>query len=115
MKYVLLFLSIMTIALGQLLLKKGVVDAPPDANFASIVKTLFNPYVFAGYISYLVSSILGLFVLKKFPLSVAFPAMSLTYVLIVFVSFYFFNERITSFKIIGVSLIMAGVIALFKS
>lgn len=114
MKYLLLFLSIMTIAAGQLLLKKGVMEAPPEATISSIIKTLFNPYVFAGYVSYLISSILGLFVLKKFPLSVAFPSMSLTYVLIVLVSVYFFKERLTSFKILGLILIMAGVLSLFK-
>lgn len=115
MKYALLSATIILISLGQLLLKKGTMDRALQANVASIVKTLFNPFIFSGYIVYAVASIIGLFVIKKFPLSVAFPAMSVTYVIIVILSAIYFHEKITLFKLAGVLFIMIGVGFLFKN
>ncbi|MBU0618617.1 hypothetical protein KKD62_00100 [Patescibacteria group bacterium] len=115
MKYLLLFSAIALLSLGQILLKKGVSVSPPEPQLVSLLKTLLNPYVFSGYVFYALSSILALFVLKKFPLSIAFPSMSITYIIILIVSAVFFQEKITLFKLIGITLIMSGVVFLFKS
>ncbi|OGK39883.1 hypothetical protein A3F34_02295 [Candidatus Roizmanbacteria bacterium RIFCSPHIGHO2_12_FULL_44_10] len=115
MKYLLLILSIILLSAGQLLLKKGVIDAPPQGTIQSIVSTILNPYVFAGYVFYGISSVVGLYVLKQFPISVAFPAMSTTYVIIVFASALFFSEPLNMFKMIGVGFILLGVSFLFKN
>ncbi|OGK23212.1 hypothetical protein A3H80_04770 [Candidatus Roizmanbacteria bacterium RIFCSPLOWO2_02_FULL_37_19] len=114
MKYFLLVLAIILLSAGQLLLKKGVIDAPPQGTLQSVVTTLLNPYVIAGYFFYGVSSIVGLYVLKQLPISVAFPAMSTTYIIIVFTSALWFKEPLTSYKLIGVALILFGVSFLFR-
>lgn len=114
MKYLLLLSAIFTLSLGQIFLKKGVTLSPPQLDLASIIKTISNPYVFLGYFFYGLSSILGLFVLKKFPFSVAMPSMSITYVIILFVSALLFQEKFTFLKLMGVALIIVGVSFLFK-
>jgi multidrug transporter EmrE-like cation transporter len=113
MKYILLILSIITLSAGQLLLKKGVNEVSLQPNFQSILRSLFNPYIFLGYVTYGISSILGLFLLKKMPISIAFPAMSLTYVIILMVSVLYFKEEFTIYKLFGIVLIVSGVSLLF--
>lgn len=115
MKYILLFLSIILLSFGQISLKHGINLCPPQPESTSILKTLINPYVILGYIFYGTASILGLFVLKQFPVSVAFPSMSLTYVIVMISSAMFFGEKFTNFKFIGLSLIILGVVFISRS
>lgn len=114
MKFLLLAASMSLAILGQFFLKKGVLASTLTPNIESVIKTLFSPYVFIGFLTYGISSIIWLFVLQKFPLSVAYPALSLTYLVIVILSFLFLKEPITSIKIAGVLLIILGVYFLFK-
>jgi drug/metabolite transporter (DMT)-like permease len=100
--------------IGQFLLKKGVLASSLTANLDSIFKTIFSPYVFFGFFVYAASSIIWLFVLQKFPLSVAYPALSLTYVVIVILSIFLLKEPVTSVKIAGMFFIVLGVYFLFK-
>jgi len=100
--------------LGQFLLKKGIVASTLTPSIGSFLKTVFSPCVFLGFLVYGASSIFWLFVLQKFPLSVAYPALSLTYVVIVALSIIFLKEPITSLKITGILFIILGVYFLFK-
>ncbi len=102
MKYLFLAASMSLAVIGQFLLKRGV------------MVSLFSPFILLGLMVYAVSAISWLFVLQKFPLSVAYPALSLTYVAIVAISVLVFKEPLTTFKIIGVFFIIVGVYFLFK-
>jgi drug/metabolite transporter (DMT)-like permease len=114
MKYLSLAASMILGIVGQFLIKKGVAETSPSLNISSILSTLFNPFSFFGFFAYGVSSIIWLFVLQKFPLSVAYPALSLTYVAIVILSARYFDEPLTLFKSIGIILIIGGVYLLFR-
>lgn len=114
MKYLLLLFSMSLAVAGQFFLKKGVVASSLNPTALSILKTLFSPLVLTGFLLYGISSIIWLFVLQRFPLSVAYPALSLTYIAIVFLSIYVLKEPVTSVKIIGILLIVSGVYFLFK-
>ena len=100
--------------IGQFLLKKGVLASTLIPTFESIFKTLLSPLVLAGFLAYGVSSVIWLFVLQKFPLSVAYPALSLTYVAIVILSIVFLKEPFSPPKIAGIILIIFGVYLLFR-
>jgi len=99
---------------GQLLLKSGINQKGLYPNVQSIVFAFLSPKILAGVSLYGVSLIIWLFILKRFPLSVAYPAMSLTYIAIVFLSSRFLGETITINKVIGSLLIIFGVYFLFK-
>ncbi len=99
---------------GQLLLKRGVLASSLEPNIPSILKTIFSPLVFSGFVFYGISAIIWLFVLQKFPLSVAYPSLAVTYAIIVLFSFLFVNEPITTNKIIGIILIFLGVTFLYR-
>lgn len=48
--------------------------------------------------------------MTKFPLSYAYPFMSLAFVLVMFLSAFFFNEPVTLAKTLGLALIVTGII-----
>lgn len=100
--------------IGQLLLKSGLALKELGPNFANLVSVIFSPKIFAGFLLYGISSIIWLFVLKKFPLSVAYPILSLTYIAIVFLSWKFLGESLTINKIGGCLIIILGVYLLFR-
>lgn len=114
MKYLFLVASMSLAITGQFLLKKGVLASSLTLNLESILKTVLSPLIFLGLAAYAFSAVIWLFVLQKFPLSVAYPALSLTYIAIVLISLYIFKEPLTTFKIIGVFFIILGVYFLFK-
>lgn len=99
---------------GQFFLKKGVLSSDLAPNFSSIIDTLLNKFVVAGLLSYGISLIVWLFVLQRFPLSVAYPALSITYVVIVILSYFALHEPISQLKVAGVAFIIAGVFLLFE-
>ncbi len=101
--------------LGQLCLKKGVSLITLKLEVLEIVRALLSPYIFAGFSFYAISSIIWLFALSKFPLSVAYPAAAFSYVFIIILSAVLFKEPITQFKILGVIFILCGIYFIFKS
>jgi len=78
-------------------------------SLGAIVRVLLSPYILSGLFLYGLATVLWLFILTKVPLSVAYPLQSIAYIIAVFGAFFFFQEEITLWKILGVILIMAGV------
>lgn len=113
-KYLLLLLSMSLAITGQFFFKYGLSQVSLSPNAQSIVRTIFTPYVFLGFVMYGISSIVWLFVLQKLPLSVAYPALALTYVIIVFVSAFALQEPLTVNKVVGSFIIVMGVILMFR-
>jgi len=114
MKYLLLFFSIFLAIVGQFFLKKGTSGVDLVATPISVLKAVFSPLVFFGFAVYGFSSVIWLFVLKRLPLSTAYPAMSLSYLFILFLSWRFLGESLGLAKIFGVVLIVFGVYCVFK-
>ncbi len=54
------------------------------------------------------SSILWMYIVKHYPLSVAYPMISLSYVFGLFAATLFFHESVSAVKWIGVSFIIIG-------
>ncbi|MEM4331073.1 MAG: EamA family transporter [Candidatus Pacearchaeota archaeon] len=75
----------------------------------SIEGILKNPYFFFGVFLYGISAILFIFSLKQGELSVLYPVIATSYIFVTFLSFFFFKESITTYKIFGVILIVLGV------
>lgn len=114
-KYILLLVTVAVVSVAQLILKKGVVVTPAKGDLLSLAHTFFSPIILAGFFFYVISAILGIYLLQKFPLSVAIPSMSLSYVVILFSSAYFFDEKITAIKVAGIICILVGVVLLSRS
>ncbi|QEE16016.1 EamA family transporter [Promethearchaeum syntrophicum] len=68
----------------------------------------FNFFTIIACIVLVLRGFIWLFVLKKFDLAFAYPFMSLSYIFILFISHFYFNEDINTYKIIGSVLITLG-------
>lgn len=75
----------------------------------SIRRLLVNPYFYFGGILYVLSALLGMYLLKKLPYSVVVPLGALTYIWTLAISHQFLGEAVTKKKIGGIALILAGV------
>ncbi len=100
---------------GQVLLKFALVKMGPFSWSSSFfVGLLTNWWFLACGICYGIASILWMYILKKFPFSLAYPMISLSYVFGMFAAILFFNEQVSLSKWIGVFLIMSGCCLIVK-
>lgn len=106
-----LFLAVLFSIGGQLFLKKGALQID---NAELIRTTLFNISLLMGLTLYVMSTFLYIFSLRKLELSVAYPTSSLSFVVLVVLSFFLFNESITVYKIIGITMILGGIFFLWR-
>ncbi len=114
--FLLLLVAISLGAGGQILLKSGLTQLPPNAPPATILLSIFqNVRVFSGFFCYGMSSLVYLIALKRLPLSYAYPMISLSYVMVVALSWRIFHEDIPPLRIVAVAVILLGVVILALS
>lgn len=113
----LIFLNVLLVTGAQLALKFGaarVVGIDKSEGFIQLIlKTVLNSYLIMGTLLYVFSLVLWIYILTKAKLSFAYPAMSLSYIVVMFFSFYFFKETVNLYQWIGVFLIVSGVTLMF--
>ena len=108
--YCALGLSILLGIAGQLLLKIGA-----RADSPNVIAQLLTPASIIGLCFYFVAAIGYMSALRKIPISVAFPMVSLSYPIIVVIAWSVFGETVGPAKALGIALIMAGVILVNRS
>ena len=106
--YSLLLVAIVIGVVGQLLLRHGM-SRCPGFRLAGIVGLIRNRPVVAGFICYGASTLLYLHVLASIDLSIAYPTVSLGYVLVMVMSKVLFKELIRPAQWGAVLIICAGV------
>ncbi|MBI2102576.1 EamA family transporter [Candidatus Woesearchaeota archaeon] len=74
--------------------------------------SLISPYLCGGLLFYGLSALLFVFALRFGDLSFLYPFAALSYVWVAFLSVYFLQERITSYRWLGILFIMMGIILL---
>ena len=73
-----------------------------------LLKQLFNPWVFSGFLSAFLAALCWMAAMTKLPLSQAYPFISLAFVIVIFASWLIFEEPIKVSKILGASLLVAS-------
>ncbi|MGN0236672.1 MAG: EamA family transporter [Lepagella sp.] len=102
------FQSIM-LSCGQLTLKLALAKMPPFSWSASFwLDLLTNWWFLISGILFGSASILWMYILKHFPLNMAYPLASLSYVFAIIFSIIFLHESVAWNRWIGVALIMIG-------
>ena len=109
-----ILISVVTGAVGQVMLKKGMLSLGPLTLTAkdligTALKIGTNPFVFFGLAIYVSGIIFCLVALSRVDLSFAYPFASLSYVLMMIASWIFFKENITLLRVAGSLVIIAGV------
>lgn len=103
--YLTLFLSIAFGIVGQLLMKHTMSNKTEQLFTWTFIQQL----VLALSV-YSLGIVNWIFALRTVKLSIAYPLTSLNYVGILLGSYYFFDEKITSIRVVGVVLIFIGVL-----
>jgi small multidrug resistance pump len=101
--YVALGIGILAGIAGQILLKTGA-DSP------DFVSQLLRPSTLCGLALYGSAAFLYLIALRKIPVSVAFPSVSLSYAIVAVLGHFLFGEPFGIKQIGGIALIMGGVV-----
>jgi drug/metabolite transporter (DMT)-like permease len=107
--YVALGAAILVGVGGQLLLKVGA-----DAG-GSVVAQFTRPVTVAGLALYAIAALLYIVALRRLPVSVAFPTVSLSYVLVAVAANHFWNEPFGWHQVAGLVLITAGVAVIHQA
>ena len=103
-----LFLSVLIASFSQILLKKSA-----KKQYDSFLKEYLNPYVIIGYAMMVGSTIQTILAYREVAYKNGPVIESLGYILIMFLSFIFFHEKITKKKLLGNLLILAGIFVFY--
>ena len=116
--FLLIFMGVMVNAVGQLLLKKGM-NAFENIEFSRFLTSLgeiaTNFYVIGGVACYILSMVIWLMVLTRVAVSLAYPMLSMGYIITAIAGYYLFQEQLTGLRILGILVIMVGVFLVSKS
>lgn len=99
---------------AQLLLKAGM-NKVGVINFAwnNVVpiacQIISSPFILLGLFCYVIAVAVWLVVLSHVEVGVAYPMISLAYVITAIAAYYFFNEDLSAIRITGIGVIMIGV------
>jgi multidrug transporter EmrE-like cation transporter len=107
-------------AAAQLLLKAGTnrIGAFSFAleNVVPIgMKIAGSPHVLAGLGCYVVSVMVWILALSRVPVSVAYPMLSIGYIVNALAAWALFGESLTAQKLVGIGFIVIGVILVGRS
>lgn len=78
-------------------------------------KIATNPYIFLGLSCYVVSVVVWILALSRVPVSIAYPMLSIGYVLAAFIGWQFMGESIGAQKLTGIGFILVGVYLVARS
>lgn len=106
--WVLMFTSVIIASLSQVLLKKSA-----KRTYDTFIKEYMNPYVVVGYVMMVFSTVLTILAFQGLEYKNGPIIESLGYILIMFLSLFFFQEKITVRKVIGNLLILIGIMIFY--
>ncbi len=107
-------------AAGQLLLKAGTnavghFEFHLDNVLPIGLKLAFNPYILSGMAAYGVSLVVWIMALSRVPVSIAYPMLSIGYVINAFIAWHWFGEALSLEKLAGIGLIILGVYVITRT
>ena len=116
----LLMTGVLLNAAAQLLLKAGT-NRIGEFSFAveNIVpigsKIASSPHILAGLACYVVSVVVWILALSRVPVSVAYPLLSVGYIVNAIAAWMLFGESLGAQKVLGIGFIIVGVFLVARS
>ena len=96
-------------AAAQLLLKAGTNAMPLGLRLA------IEPHILAGLACYVVSVVVWIVALSRVPVSIAYPMLSIGYVVNALAAWYLLGEAVTPMRLAGIGIIVLGVFIVARS
>ena len=118
--YGFILLGVLLNAAAQLLLKAGTnvvgrFDFAPENIVPVGMKLALEPHIVGGVACYVVSLVVWLLGLSRIPVSVAYPMLSIGYVINALAAWYLFGESLGAQKLVGIAFIIGGVFLVARS
>ena len=104
-----LFTGVLLNAAAQLLLKAGTNAEPLGLRLA------IEPHILGGLACYVFSVVVWVIGLSKVPVSIAYPMLSIGYVINAVAAYYLLNEAVTPMRLAGIGVIIVGVFIVARS
>jgi multidrug transporter EmrE-like cation transporter len=112
MNYLLIFGTLFLTVAGQLVLKWRALalrPGPPASGVSYLVTIFTDPYVWLGLGGAVLASVCWVLAVRQTPLSVAYPFMALSFLLVPAAASVLFGESISAGQYAGMATIVAGV------
>ena len=74
-----------------------------------------SPFILGGLACYVVSVVVWIMALSRVPVSVAYPMLSIGYIVNALAAWWLFGESITAQKLVGIGFIVVGVFLVARS
>ena len=103
-----LLLKAGTNAVGQFAFERGNI-LPVGWQLAT------EPYIFGGLICYVISVVVWILALSRVEVSIAYPMLSIGYVVNALAAWYLFGEVVTPMRLLGIGIIILGVFVVARS
>ncbi|MBO9652093.1 MAG: EamA family transporter [Variovorax sp.] len=115
-----ILMGVLLNSVAQLLLKAGARAIGPVSltSGASLASAAFGastqPWIALGLMCYFVSAGLWVVALTRVDVTVAYPLLSLGYVIAAVLAWQIFGEQLTAMRLLGIFIILAGVLVLAR-
>lgn len=118
--FALVLLGVLLNSGAQILLKAGMDNIGHFtftwSNFWPIAwQVAINPWILIGLVSYVVSVMVWLLVLSRTDVSIAYPMISLGYIVSAVAAYFFLGEHVTLMRMTGIFIILFGVFLVVRS
>ncbi|MBT2326258.1 EamA family transporter [Variovorax paradoxus] len=116
-----IFAGVLLNSAAQLMLKAGAktlgtVSMGSGASLMTAASTAATqPWILLGLVCYFLSAGLWIIALTRVDVTVAYPMLSMGYVIAALLAWQFFGEPLTAGRVLGIAIIMAGVVVLGRS
>ncbi len=115
-----IFSGVLLNAVAQLLLKAGTnavgaIHLTADNWFATGIKLATQLPIIGGLGCYVLSVVVWIIGLSRIPVTIAYPLLSLGYIVNAIGAWYFLGEVITMQRILAITVIVVGVLLLVRS
>jgi drug/metabolite transporter (DMT)-like permease len=110
--YVQIAVGALLVTASELLLKKGAVLSQGSSWMG--IEALRSIWTWAGIVTYLLSFVSWLYVLRYVPLGIAFSLINVVHVLVPLASWAILGERVTLARWTGIGLVFAGIVLIAR-
>jgi len=107
-------------AVAQLALKAsvggmGAISVTVQTAWPVALKLMGQPWLWVGLFCYGISVIVWILALSRVDVSIAYPMLSIGYIVNAFAAWMLFNEVLDPTRLIGIAIIIVGVIVITRS
>jgi multidrug transporter EmrE-like cation transporter len=103
------------IALRKAMLTAGALPTSVDTAIGFVISMLLNLWFLAGMMCYVVSIGVWMVVLGKTEVSVAYPLISMGFIITAIIGYVYLGENVSLVRIAGIALICCGIVVVSRS